>query len=1062
MTTTFFTSSQNQDSGTIWIGANGDAVNVAPGVNLTDSGAGESVLWDEFGSATAQVNGFVMAEYVPLIFGAAWPTAVSGTATIQIGTGGLVASTNNSAIQIDQDAANGSYTEQITNAGVIEGATQGIVSSAKGTITNNGTIYAGDAGVDNYDSKSTDTVRLYNHGTISAGQDGVADFGAHIAYVYNSGSIDGGPPNGSTSYYAVVSAATVQETLINYATGTLSGGVDLKGTATVTNQGSISGGITLEGAATLDNSGTMDQVSFTGLASFSSFTNSGLLTGGLTTHGASFTADNSGTIDGSVSLTGTGASLTDSGTIKRGVSLAGSASSTSVVHITSTGVVTGPGNGLAVLAGAYDIANAGEIQSSFTGVDLNGGGKFVNQGTIVSASGGACVYNAAAEGATAYLYNFGSINGSADGLEDIGGHSAYVYNSGAIDGGPTGDAVFSAATTQETLINYATGTLSGGVDLQGSASVTNQGSIGGGIALVGAATLVNDATGTLSGAVDLYSNATVNNEGSINGTTTVAGTATVTNSGTMDLMAFTSTESGSSFTNTGLVSSYLSAAGTSFLLDNSGTIDGFVNLSGDGASLTDSGMIKQGMTLAGSSAAATDARILSTGVVSALPGNTALEVSSGAYDIWSAGDILASGTGAAGVDLNAVGQIVNRGKIAGGSYGVYNSAGAGVAYVYNYGSIDANGVAVYDTGAHKTVIDNYGGLTAGSGSAAVYGGAATVESLYNGGTIDGGVELLAAGSTIVNTRTIDGLVHLLGAGDDFTNEGLVNGDIDFSGTGNVYNGVAGSLTGTIHGSGASSVYYGGNDGETFDMTASGSGLVVGGAGDDTFKFTATGLTGATRVEGGGGTNTLEFTTPGTITASQLFHVSGIEQIDLANGTNNFALANALISTASGDSLTVSLGSGADTINAGGITNSAYDLTIDAGSGVDNIAAGGGADTFVYTSASQSTGVSYDTISGANWSVDKFDLNGSAVTLIDPAVTTGSLSTATFNADLAAAVGASHLAADAAVLFTPSAGTLAGHTFLVVDENAVAGYQAGSDLVFNVTGAKGTLTIGNFV
>ena len=83
-------------------------------------------------------------------------------------------------------------------------------------------------------------------------------------------------------------------------------------------------------------------------------------------------------------------------------------------------------------------------------------------------------------------------------------------------------------------------------------------------------------------------------------------------------------------------------------------------------------------------------------------------------------------------------------------------------------------------------------------------------------------------------------------------------------------------------------------------------------------------------------------------------------------------------------------------------------------------------------------------------------------LIDPAVHAGSLSTATFDSDLTAAIGASHLSADAAILFSPSAGTLAGNTFLIADENGVAGYQAGKDFVFNVTGAKGTLTAGHFI
>jgi hypothetical protein len=173
-----------------------------------------------------------------------------------------------------------------------------------------------------------------------------------------------------------------------------------------------------------------------------------------------------------------------------------------------------------------------------------------------------------------------------------------------------------------------------------------------------------------------------------------------------------------------------------------------------------------------------------------------------------------------------------------------------------------------------------------------------------------------------------------------------------------------------------------------------------------FKFTAAGLTHATALIGGGGNDTLDFTTAGNITASQLLHVSGISQIGLANGTNSIDLTSALVGSATNASLTVVCGAGADTINAGGVRSSTNKVTVGAGSGVDKITAGGGTGTFVYSSASQSTSTGYDTMSAANFSLDKFDLSGSAVTLIDPAVTTGSLSTATFDPDLAAALGSS--------------------------------------------------------
>jgi hypothetical protein len=68
------------------------------------------------------------------------------------------------------------------------------------------------------------------------------------------------------------------------------------------------------------------------------------------------------------------------------------------------------------------------------------------------------------------------------------------------------------------------------------------------------------------------------------------------------------------------------------------------------------------------------------------------------------------------------------------------------------------------------------------------------------------------------------------------------------------------------------------------------------------------------------------------------------------------------------------------------------------------------------------------------------------------VTHGSLSTATFDADLSAALGTSALAAGHAVFFTSDQGELSGQTFLVVDANGQAGYQAGEDYVIHMASA----------
>jgi Ca2+-binding RTX toxin-like protein len=118
-------------------------------------------------------------------------------------------------------------------------------------------------------------------------------------------------------------------------------------------------------------------------------------------------------------------------------------------------------------------------------------------------------------------------------------------------------------------------------------------------------------------------------------------------------------------------------------------------------------------------------------------------------------------------------------------------------------------------------------------------------------------------------------------------------------------------------------------------------------------------------------------------------------------------------------------------------------------GADTLRGGGGADTFVYTDATDSSGPGYDTIADFTAGVDHIDLVGTVAGFAAP-IATGTLSTASFNADLGAVLGG--LGAGRAVWFAPDAGDLAGKIFLIVDGNGVAGYQTGEDYVLAVAGA----------
>ncbi|MGH6872682.1 MAG: calcium-binding protein [Rhizomicrobium sp.] len=122
-----------------------------------------------------------------------------------------------------------------------------------------------------------------------------------------------------------------------------------------------------------------------------------------------------------------------------------------------------------------------------------------------------------------------------------------------------------------------------------------------------------------------------------------------------------------------------------------------------------------------------------------------------------------------------------------------------------------------------------------------------------------------------------------------------------------------------------------------------------------------------------------------------------------------------------------------------------------GAGADKLSGGAGRDIFRYGSVADSTGSSHDTITDFDASLtgDRFDLDVK-VKAIAPDVASGNLRSGHFDADLAVDLTPGKLGVGKAVLFTASSGNLSGHTFLVVDANGHAGYQAGADYVFEVT------------
>jgi Ca2+-binding RTX toxin-like protein len=164
---------------------------------------------------------------------------------------------------------------------------------------------------------------------------------------------------------------------------------------------------------------------------------------------------------------------------------------------------------------------------------------------------------------------------------------------------------------------------------------------------------------------------------------------------------------------------------------------------------------------------------------------------------------------------------------------------------------------------------------------------------------------------------------------------------------------------------------------------------------------------------------------------------------------------------------VSGGLGADSIigGAGDDTlrgNEGKD-TLEGGLGLDHVYGDKAATTFVFAGVADSTGDDHDVLGALKPLKDHFDLDV-AVTGVDARVNAGSLSVASFDADLAAEIDAAALAAGHAMVFKPNAGDLAGHFFLVVDANGVAGYQAGADYVMEFAAGSNpnAIAVGFFV
>jgi Ca2+-binding RTX toxin-like protein len=287
----------------------------------------------------------------------------------------------------------------------------------------------------------------------------------------------------------------------------------------------------------------------------------------------------------------------------------------------------------------------------------------------------------------------------------------------------------------------------------------------------------------------------------------------------------------------------------------------------------------------------------------------------------------------------------------------------------------------------------------------------------------------------------------------------------------------------VDGGGGNDIITGGAGGDTIYLAAGGDDTANGGGGDDNF-FMGGALTAADRIDGGAGNDTVELSGEYTGVSALTLAANTIANVETLkfDAGSNYTITMNDGDVAGGNGLFVdgralhygnvlNFNGSAETDGFFVISGGAGNDFLIGGAGNDNIAGNGGADeleggagnnTFVFDAVSDSTGPFFDTIVDFQAGTDILAVPF-APTAVVGTVVTGSLSLATFDSDLAAAMNSTTLPVDQAALFVPSGGDFAGETFLIVDENGNAGYQAGQDLVIHLlhAGSIGTLTTANF-
>jgi hypothetical protein len=379
----------------------------------------------------------------------------------------------------------------------------------------------------------------------------------------------------------------------------------------------------------------------------------------------------------------------------------------------------------------------------------------------------------------------------------------------------------------------------------------------------------------------------------------------------------------------------------------------------------------------------------------------------------------------------------------------------------------------------------------------VDGGAGNDTLRIAGASYSDGLTLTA--TTLTNVENIQ-----LGAGHDYeltSNDATVASGAHLTvnaealGAGDTvnFNG-ADETDGTFHfiGGAGFNFFTGGAGNDEFDMQNGGDVSAFGGGGNDMFRMGDT-LDASDALHGGAGNDIVDITGDGDGGDTLLLSATSFSSIETLR-LENFAVYDIVTNDANvaagtwleidgsrtgNRSLTFDgsaetdghfhvLAAGGDDTITGGALNDIIDVsrggdgfdgsdTVTGGGGADHIIAGfsnNSVDTFIYNAASDSTGTAFDIIRNVDFSADVFQVPWGD---IGPVTVKGGaeISHASFVADITAA--GSTLAIHGAQYISVTSGDMTGDAFLIIDVNGTAGYQSGSDLVIEVTGATGLNT-----